>query len=74
MDKNKLWYFSFGVDHPFGSFLLPIRGTFNAAREVMAEIFGYHWCDQYDDVEGLHLIEQYHYRLLPEISADWRDA
>ena len=51
MDKNKLWYFSFGVDHPFGSFLLPIRGTFNAAREVMAEIFGYHWCDQYDDVD-----------------------
>lgn len=68
--ENALWYFTFGLDHPFSSFILPIRGSYEAAREVMESAFGYHWANQYTETDGQHLIDKYHYRVLPELSAE----
>ena len=65
-----LWYFTFVLGHPFSGFILPIRGSYGAAREVMESAFGYHWANQYNETDGQNMITKYHYRLLPELSAE----
>ena len=68
--ENALWYFTIGLGHPFSGFILPIRGSYGAAREFMESAFGNHWGNQYNETDGQNMITKYHYRLLPELSAE----
>ena len=68
--SNNIWYFTFGLDHPFKDRIQPIRGSFDSARKMMFEIYGEKWCWQYNHDEFVDLVEKYHYDfLLPEVDA-----
>lgn len=58
------WYFTFGVAQYHAHDIVRICGTFESARERMVELFGLHWCAQYDEVDGLEQINKYHYHVI----------
>ena len=65
--ENALWYFTFGLGHPFSGFILPIRGSYGAAREVMESAFGYHWANQYTETDGQHTTTAYYQSCLRRV-------
>ena len=70
METTQIWYFTFGLAHPFKKCIQPIRGSYKKAREMMFEIYGKNWAFQYGEDKGRELIAEYHYQLLPEINAE----
>ena len=69
METNQIWYFTFGLAHPFKKCIQPIRGSYEKARGIMFKIYGKKWAFQYEENKGRELIAEYHLRLLPEINA-----
>ena len=62
METNQIWYFTFGLAHPFKKCIQPIRGSYEKARG--------NWAFQYEENKGRELIAEYHLQLLPEINAE----
>ena len=70
METNQIWYFTFGLAHPFKDCIQPIRGNYEKARAIMFNIYGKKWAFQYEENKGRELIAKYRYQLLPEINAE----
>jgi hypothetical protein len=71
-----IWYFTFGVAHPYADYIQPIVGNYEAARTKMFEIYGYKWAFQYhygelDTINASRArLGLPQYKLLPEVKAD----
>lgn len=50
-NKEKWFYFTFGVGHPFSKTCMKVWGTSESSRELMFEHFGNKWAFQYEDEE-----------------------
>lgn len=49
---EKVWYFTFGCDHPLAKSVQPIRASSAwHARLKMLDIYGKKWCSQYDEAQ-----------------------
>lgn len=59
-----MWYFSFGVGHVLGEYLISIEGTWESARERFISCFGTKFCGQYDWIDAERLIADYHYKVI----------
>lgn len=70
------WIFTFGISHPLGDKVQPIRGNYESARAMMFKIYGVTWCSQYllSELSGMNERRSKHglppLDLLDEVSAD----
>lgn len=46
-----MWYFTFGLDHPFANYVQPINGSSEEARLRMFQVYGRNWGFQYTEAE-----------------------
>lgn len=73
---NNIWYFTFGVEHPYADYVQPIIGDYDAARDKMFQLHGHAWCSQrrQDELDminlGRDLLGLPPYQFLPEVQAD----
>lgn len=61
------YYFTFGVSHPYGDYVVPVVGNYEEARRKMLSVFGTKWCSQYHEDDYDRLKEKYGYKELPTI-------
>ena len=68
-DKDKIqdWYFTFGFGQRYENCFTVIRGTYNSARQKMADSHGEKWAFQYGkdrwfDEDGISQQEKYNLR------------
>lgn len=46
--SSRIYYFTFGMEHPLADACVPLRGTENGTRRLMTAIFG-RFAAQYDE-------------------------
>jgi len=48
-ERMKVWYFTFGSDHPLSKHMQPVKAPdADAARLKMLDTYGQQWCSQLD--------------------------
>ena len=48
IERERDWFFTFGMDHEHANRYVKIHGTFMSTRTRMFELFGSAWAFQYD--------------------------
>jgi hypothetical protein len=68
-----MYYFTFGVSHPYGQYVVPVTGNYEESRRKMCSVFGTKWCGQYSEKDYQRLKDKYNYKELPLISRSQQD-
>lgn len=68
--QPEVWYFTFGIGHPYTSRYVEIVGSFAAARATMHRAHGDRWCGQYRREDKARAIDQYGMTSLATLVAD----
>ena len=73
---SSIWFFTFGLDHPYRDYVQPIIGDYEKAREKMHQMYGFNWCSQRGENEiafinsGRVISRLDPYKLLPEVESN----